>query len=56
LAKLISQNADEIEKLFEQILLVCHKQGLLGNEQIIGISLYKKYGNANDWTWTKQIL
>jgi len=32
LAKFVSQHADEIEELFEQILLVCHEQGLLGNE------------------------
>ena len=34
LAKFVSQHADEIEELFEQILLVCHEQGLLGNELI----------------------
>jgi transposase len=29
LAKFVSQHADEIGELFEQILLVCHEQGLL---------------------------
>jgi transposase len=29
LAKFVSQHADEIEELFEQILLVCHEQDLV---------------------------
>jgi len=32
LASFVSRHADEIEALFEQVLLVCHEQGLLGNE------------------------
>ncbi|MGY0552905.1 transposase [Vreelandella sp. 2A-K22] len=32
LASFVSRHADEIEVLFEQVLLVCHEQGLLGNE------------------------
>ena len=32
LAKFVSSHSDEIEELFEQVLLVCHEQGLLGNE------------------------
>jgi len=31
LASFVSRHADEIEALFEQVLLVCHEQGLLGN-------------------------
>jgi transposase len=30
LAKFVSQHADEIEELFEPVLLVCHEQGLTG--------------------------
>jgi transposase len=30
-ADFVSGHSDQIEKLFEQILLVCHEQGLLGN-------------------------
>jgi transposase len=33
LAKFISHHADEFEELFEQILLVCHEQGLLGKKR-----------------------
>lgn len=32
IAHFVSSTPDEIEKLFEQILLICHEQGLLGNE------------------------
>lgn len=32
LAKFVSGHVEEIEELFEQVLLVCHEQGLLGNE------------------------
>lgn len=31
-ASFVSRHADEIEALFEQVLVVCHEQGLLGNE------------------------
>jgi len=32
IASFVSSYPEEIENLFEQILLVCHEQGLLGNE------------------------
>ncbi len=32
IANFVSTGSEEIEALFEQILLVCHEQGLLGNE------------------------
>jgi transposase len=32
IAEFVSSRSDEIETLFEQILLICHEQGLLGNE------------------------
>ncbi len=32
IASFVSGHAEEIESLFEQVLLVCHEQGLLGNE------------------------
>lgn len=32
IASFVSRHSEEIEELFEQILLVCHEQGLLGNE------------------------
>ncbi|AJY50448.1 hypothetical protein KO116_01969 [Halomonas sp. KO116] len=32
LVSFVSRPTDEIEALFEQVLLVCHEQGLLGNE------------------------
>ena len=32
LASFVSENAQAIEAVFEQVLLVCHQQGLLGNE------------------------
>lgn len=32
LAAFVSNHADEIKALFEQVLLVCQEQGLLGNE------------------------
>jgi len=32
IASFVSKHSSEIEALFEQILLICHEQGLLGNE------------------------
>ena len=32
IADFVSSYPDEIETLFEQVLLICHEQGLLGNE------------------------
>ena len=52
LAKFVSSHADEIEELFEQILLVCHEQGLLGNE-LFAIDGCKMSSNAaKEWSGT----
>jgi transposase len=52
LAKFVSSHADEIEELFEQVLLVCHEQGLLGNE-LFAIDGCKKSSNAaKEWSGT----
>ena len=52
LAKFVSQHADEIEELFEQVLLVCHEQGLLGNE-LFAIDGCKMSSNAaKEWSGT----
>ena len=50
LAKFVSSHADEIEELFEQVLLVCHEQGLLGNE-LFAIDGCKMSSNAaKEWS------
>ena len=52
LAKFVSSHAEEIEELFEQILLVCHEQGLLGNE-LFAIDGCKMPSNAaKEWSGT----
>ncbi|MEX0603264.1 MAG: transposase [Marinobacter sp.] len=52
LAKFVSSHADEIEELFEQVLLVCHEQGLLGNE-LFAIDGCKMSSNAaKEWSGT----
>lgn len=52
LAKFVSSHADEIEALFEQVLLVCHEQGLLGNE-LFAIDGCKMSSNAaKEWSGT----
>lgn len=52
LAKFVSQHANEIEALFEQVLLVCHEQGLLGNE-LFAIDGCKMSSNAaKEWSGT----
>ena len=52
LAKFVSSHADEIEELFEQVLLVCHEQGLLGNE-LFAIDGCKMPSNAaKEWSGT----
>jgi len=32
IAAFVSGRKEEIESVFEQVLLICHEQGLLGNE------------------------
>ncbi|MCD6436932.1 MAG: transposase [Halomonas sp.] len=52
LASFVSRHADEIEALFEQVLLVCHEQGLLGNE-LFDIDGCKMSSDASkEWSGT----
>ena len=45
IASFVSSHGEEIEALFEQVLLVCHEQGLLGNE-LFAIDGCKMSSNA----------
>ena len=45
LASFVNENAQAIEAIFEQVLLVCHQQGLLGNE-LFAIDGCKTSSNA----------
>lgn len=45
IANFVSSHSSEIETLFEQILLICHEQGLLGNE-LFAIDGCKMSSNA----------
>ncbi len=50
IAAFVSGHASEIETLFEQILLICHEQGLLGNE-LFAIDGCKMSSNAaKEWS------
>jgi transposase len=52
IADFVSNNADAIEALFEQILLICHEQGLLGNE-LFAIDGCKMRSDASkEWSGT----
>src|SRR5690554_4424968 len=52
LAKFVSSHADEIEALFQQVLLVCDEQGLLGHE-LFAIDGCKMSSNAaKEWSGT----
>ena len=52
IASFISNHPQAIESLFEQILLVCHEQGLLGNE-LFAIDGCKMSSNASkEWSGT----
>lgn len=52
IAHFVSSHADEIETLFEQVLLICHQQGLLGNE-LFAIDGCKMPSNAaKEWSGT----
>ena len=56
IASFISSYPNEIAELFEQILLVCHRQGLLGNE-LFAIDGCKMSSNAaKEWSGTFQEL
>ena len=50
IANFVSSHPKEIEVLFEQILLICHEQGLLGNE-LFAIDGCKMSSNAaKEWS------
>ena len=52
LAAFVSGNSEAIEALFEQILLICYQQGLLGNE-LFAIDGCKMSSNAaKEWSGT----
>ena len=52
IANFVSGHTDEIAELFEQILLICHEQGLLGNE-LFAIDGCKMPSNASkEWSGT----
>ncbi|EWH08070.1 transposase, partial [Catenovulum agarivorans DS-2] len=52
IAAFVSGHQNEIENLFEQILLICHQQGLLGNE-LFAIDGCKMSSNAaKEWSGT----
>lgn len=52
LASFVSGCPDAIEALFEQVLLICHEQGLLGHE-LLAIDGCKMPGNAaREWSGT----
>jgi len=52
IASFISSHPQSIEKIFEQILLICHEQGLLGNE-LFAIDGCKMPSNAaKEWSGT----
>ncbi|MFE8073141.1 transposase, partial [Marinobacteraceae bacterium S3BR75-40.1] len=52
LAAFVSSHSEAIEDLFEQVLLICHEQGLLGNE-LFAIDGCKLPSNAaKEWSGT----
>ena len=52
IADFVSSRSQEIESVFEQVLLVCHEQGLLGNE-LFAIDGCKQSSNAaKEWSGT----
>lgn len=52
IASFVSSHSDEVEALFEQVLLVCDEQGLLGNE-LFAIDGCKMSSNASkEWSGT----
>lgn len=56
IAGFVSDCAQEIEELFEQVLLICHQQGLLGNE-LFAIDGCKLSSNAaKEWSGTHKEL
>ncbi len=52
IADFVSSRSEEIEMLFEQVLLICHEQDLLGNE-LFAIDGCKQSSNASkEWSGT----
>ena len=52
IAKFVSSYSEEIEDVFDQVLLVCHEEGLLGNE-LFAIDGCKMPSNASkEWSGT----
>ena len=52
IASFVSGHSDEIAELFEQVLLICHEQGLLGNE-LFAIDGCKMPSDASkEWSGT----
>jgi Transposase domain (DUF772) len=52
IANFVSSYSEQMEQLFEQVLLVCHEEGLLGNE-LFAIDGCKMSSNAaKDWSST----
>mgnify|MGYP003634698453 FL=1 len=52
IAAFVSGRRDEIESVFEQVLLICHEQSLLGNE-LFAIDGFKMSSNAaKEWSGT----
>jgi len=52
IAHFVSSHADEIETLFEQILLICHEQGLLGNDLFAIDGCKMPSDAAKEWSGT----
>lgn len=52
IAHFVSSYSDEIETLFEQILLICHEQGLLGNELFAIDGCKMSSDAAKEWSGT----
>ena len=52
IAAFVSGHANEIEALFEQILLICHEQGLLGNELFAIDGCKMPSDAAKEWSGT----
>ena len=52
IASFVSSNAEEIETLFEQVLLICQEQGLLGNELFAIDGCKMSSNSAKEWSGT----
>ncbi len=52
IADFVSSHAEEIAELFEQIVLICHEQGLLGNELFAIDGCKMSSDAAKEWSGT----